>query len=177
MAIQKQTANQVLTSLDRSSNMIEALVKAKRLDPKLGFKLVREIDGFADRFQIAAFGMAAFKRHQAHMARQAKVIQKDSDEKYMDTFDNPNKVIQSDADEPYMHKTPASFNAKAIDNYDQDRTTTVSERDEYTVRDLNEFADGTKKQPSWARGPAGKSTKQGSTAAPRRPVHPPKQWA
>ena len=91
----------------------------------------------------------------------------------MNTFDNPNKVIQSDKDEPYMHSIGPSFNAKGIGTYDVDRTSTVSERDEYAVRDLNEYAGGTKKQPSWAKGPAGKSTKQGSTV----PRQASKTWA
>jgi hypothetical protein len=160
MPIQKQTANQVLSGLDRTATRLEGLVKAGKIDPKLAASLITEIDAFADKFQVAAFGPAKFKAFQAKVA---KVIKRDSDEGFMDTFENPNKVIQSYADEPYMHKTPASFNADAIDNYDADRTSTVTDRKEHNVRDISEHADGTKKQPSWAKGPAGKSTRQGST--------------
>lgn len=172
MPIPKIIANRVLTSLDRSAATLEKLVGEGKIDSKLAAALVRDIDTFADRFQIAAFGQEAFERYQARM-RSAKVIQKDSDEKFMDTYDNPNKVISEGTDQPYLHKSPASFNSKGIDNFDQDRTTAVTDRDEYTVRDLSEHAESTKKQPSWTRGPAGKSTKQGATAAPQ----PPKQWA
>ena len=57
----------------------------------------------------------------------------------------------------------ASFNGKSIPTYDQDNTHSMTERDEYNVRDVSEWSDGTKQQPSWERGPAGKSTKQGSS--------------
>jgi len=164
MTIQKQIANKVLANLDETANRIDGLAKAGKIDPRLAAALTRDIDSFADKFQVAAFGPDSLGRHAAKVA---KVLQKDSDEKYMDTFDNPNKVIQSDADEKFMHKTEQSFNAKAIDNYDQDRTTTVTDRDEHQVRDLSEWADKTAKQPSWTKGPAGKSTKQGSAPAPR----------
>jgi hypothetical protein len=163
MLIQKQDANKILSSLDRTADRLDGLAKAGKIDPKIAATLTHEIDKFADKFQVAAFGPDKFR------AFQAKVIKRDSDEPYMETFENPNKVIQSDADEPYMHKTPASFNADAIDNYDQDQTSNVTDRKEYNVRDLNEHADGTKKQPSWTKGPAGKSTRQGTAR--------PKTWA
>ena len=160
----KKNASEILSKLDASAETIEHLASDGKLDPKLASEFVRRIDTLADKVQIAAYGEESFKAYQSKFA---KVIQSDPDEKYMKTYDNPNKVIDSESDEPYMHKTPASFNAKAIDNYDQDRTTTVSERDEFAVRDLSEHADKTSKQPSWARGPAGKSTKQGSAQAPK----------
>jgi hypothetical protein len=163
MAIDKKVANQVLSTLDSTAGKLEKLAAEGKLDKKVASSLVTEIDAYADRFQVAAFGpdnLRAFK---------AKVLKKDSDEKYMDTFDNPNKVIQSDADEDYMHKVGPSFNSKAIDTYDQDMSSSVSDRKEYDVRDLSEHADGTKKQPSWSGGSAGKSTKLGTKA--------PKTWA
>jgi phosphoglycerol transferase MdoB-like AlkP superfamily enzyme len=167
----KQNANNILYKLDSTAERIQKLASAGKLDPKVAHDMVVHIDTLADKIQLAAFGPESFASFKTKVA---KVLQSDPDEKYMKTFDNPNKVIDSDADEPYMHKTDASFNAKAIDNYDQDRTVTVSERDEFTVRDLSEWADKTSKQPSWARGPAGKSTKQGSTA-PRTAAS--KSWA
>lgn len=160
MAMDKKSANQVLQTLDDTAQRLENLKVAGKINPQVADDLIRQIDTFADRFQIAAFGKESFKRFQA------KVIQRDSDEKFMDTFDNPNKVIQSDADEPYMHKVPPSFNSKGIDTYDQDNSYAVSDRREYDVRDLNEYAGGTQKQPSWSGGSAGKSTRQGS-AVPR----------
>lgn len=164
MAMDKKTANQVLQTLDDTATRLQNLKVAGKIDAKTADGLIREIDTFADKVQVATFGKASFQRFVS------KVIQKDSDEKFMDTFDNPNKVIQSDSDEPYMHKAPPSFNSKGIDTYDQDGSATVSERKEYDVRDLNEYAGGTKKQPTWPGGSSGKSTKQGSTAA--RPPRP-----
>ena len=160
--IQKQIANRVLANLDETANKIDSLAKSGKIDPRLAASLTRDIDAFSDKFHVAAFGSDSLKRHALKVA---KVIQKDSDEGYMDTFNNPNKVIQSDADETFMHRTEKSFNADAIDNYDQDRTTTVTDRKEYAVRDLSGYSNPTKKQPSWSNGPAGKSTHQGSRSA------------
>lgn len=138
MTMDKKLANKVLTNLDRTAGMLEALAKDGKVDARVASKLIGDIDSFADRFQVAAFGEKALASHKAKVA---KVIESDSDESYMKTFDNPNKVLEKDADESYM------------DTFDTDRTTTVTERDEYQVKDLSEHADGTKKQPSWTKGP------------------------
>jgi hypothetical protein len=172
MPIDKKVANKVLSTLDNTAQRLEGLKTAGKIDPRIADGLVREIDAYADRFQVAAFGEESLRRFQS------KVLKKDGDEKYMDTFENPNKVIQSDSDEPYMHKAPPSFNSKGVDTYDQDNTTTVSDRKEYDVRDLSEMSTQSK-QPSWPGGSAGKSTKQGAVA-PRRPApkaSPSKTWA
>lgn len=153
----KKAAGQILTKLEATASDIEALKKAERIDPKIASELVSNIDTFSDKLEIAAFGKAAFE------ARKAKVLMKDPDEPYMDTFENPQKVIDGDPDEPYMHESGASFNGKSIPTYDSDDTSQVTDRDEYNVREVSEWADGTKQQPSWTSGPAGKSTKQGST--------------
>lgn len=158
----KRLANQILTNLEQTATELDQLAEAGHIDAKVAAELASAIDAFSDRFEIASFGEESFRR------RQAKVLQSDRDEPYMKTFDNPNKVLQSDKDEPYMHTAPASFNAKAIGTFDVDRTTTVSERDEYQVRDLNQYAGGTKQQPSWSKGPAGKSTKLGSYDKPEK---------
>lgn len=164
--MQKRIANLVLSKLDHIAGELQALKDKGGVDPAAADSIISNIDSFADKFEVAAFGKENLEK------RMAKVLQQDSDEPYMKTFENPNKVLQSDADEPYMHKSPASFNSKGIDNYDQDRTVTVTDRDEYQVRDLSEHADSTKRQPSWSHGPAGKSTRQGSQAE-----KPEKQWA
>lgn len=153
----KKTAGRILTNLEATASEVEALAKTGQVDPRLAGEVVKNIDAFSDKLEIAAFGLEAFK------ARQAKVIMKEPDEPYMDDFENPNKVIDGDPDEPYMHESGASFNGKSVPTYDQDNTHSMTERDEYNVRDVSEWADGTKQQPSWAKGPAGKSTKQGST--------------
>jgi hypothetical protein len=153
----KQIANKILNHLDSAANHIEKLAKTGKIDPKVASEITRDIDTFSDRIEKVAFGEGSFN------ARRAKVIQRDPDEKFMDTYDAPSKVIQSDADEGFMHKTEPSFNSKSIDTFDADRTTQVTDRNEYNVRDVSDMSDGTKKQPSWTKGPAGNSTKQGST--------------
>lgn len=158
MAFDKKIANKVLSSLDEAANKLDELAKAGKMDPRLAASLTKEIDSFADKFEVATYGA---KNLEARRAKLAKVIQKDKDEPYMDTFENTVKPLKTDPDEEFMHKTGPSFNAKGQDTFDADRSSTVSERDEYAVRDLSEWTESTKKQPSWARGPAGKSTKQG----------------
>lgn len=157
MSIQKKVANQVLSKLDAIANHIDSLAKSGKVSAKIASDLVLEIDGFADRFEIAAYGEGNLLR------RQAKVIKRDQDEPYMDTFNNTVKPIKTDEDEEFMHKVGPSVHSKGMDTFDADRSSAVSDRDEYNVREVSEVTDGTKKQPSWARGPAGKSTKTASS--------------
>ncbi len=157
MSIDKKIAGKVLTKLDKIAGDIESLVKSGKISKNIGSKLVLEIDKFSDNYQVAAFGENSLKNHQA------RVIKRDSDETFMNTFDNPNKVIKRDSDEGWLSKTPASFNADAIDNFDQDQTSGVTDRTEYKVRDLSEWAEPTKPQPSWTGKSGGKSTRQGTT--------------
>lgn len=154
--MKKQIVSVILSKLDATSNAIENLAKEGKIERKAADQLIKNLDSFADKFEVAAFGKKNLE------SRMAKVIQQDSDEPYMKTFENVNEVLQSDSDEPYMHKSPPSFNSKGVDNYDQDSSSAVSDRDEYQVRDLSEHANATKPQPSWPRGSAGKSTRQGT---------------
>lgn len=147
----KIQATKILNSLDRTAGLIEKLAASKKIDSTVASQLVRTLDETADKTHIAAFGLGSFRAHQA------KVLQRESDEPYMATYDNPNRVHESDADEPYMHQMGPSFNSKGIGTYDVDQTSTVSERDEYAVREAHPLSDGTKRQPSWPRGSAGKS--------------------
>ena len=158
----KQLANEVLATLENTAGSIERLRAAKRIDPRVAAGLVRDIDAFADKFHIATYGEKSLL---AYRAKMAKVIKKDKDEKYMnDAFENTQKPRKTEPDEPYMHKTEKSFNCDAIPTYDSDRSSSVSEeRKEHAIRDLSEHADKTARQPSWNSGPAGKSTRQGST--------------
>ncbi len=174
----KKIANRVLATLDSTANEIDQLKVAGKIDPRLAAQLSRNIDTFADKFEVAVFGPDNLNRR-ASKVRQARVIQRDGDEKYMETFENPVKPITTDADEEYMHKAKHGYNStKDQGTYDVDRSSTVIDREEYAVRDLNEWSDGTKKQPSWSKGPAGKSTAIGSGGQPRaaaasQPQRPP----
>lgn len=159
----KNQAEQILDTLDRTATQIDALAKSGKLDPRVAAALTKELDSFSDRYHIAAFGEEHFRAHQA------KVLKRDSDEPYMDTFNNVQKPVKTDSDEPYMHKAPGGYNSKDIPTYDDDRSSSVSNRDEYDVRDLSEWSEKTKKQPTWPGGSSGKSTRQGTVA--------PKTWA
>jgi len=167
----RQLANQILSTLDETANKIDELTKSGKLDQKMASEVINNIDSFSDKFQVYAFGPGSLTRHKLKVA---EVLQKDSDEKYMDSFDNIQKVIQSDADEKYMHHTGPTFSGKGMGTYDTDDSSQVIHRDEYAVRDLSEYSGKTSKQPSWDKGPAGKSTKQGSEV-PK--VIGPKEWA
>jgi hypothetical protein len=59
-------------------------------------QLVNAIDKTADEIEVVSFGKESFVR------RQAEVIQRDPDEKYMDTFQSPMQPRQVESDEPYM---------------------------------------------------------------------------
>lgn len=136
MPIPKEIANKVLSNLDTAATRIEKLVKSGKLDSRLASNLVRDIDAFADRFEVAAYGKDSFKR------RQAKVLQHDADEKYMATFNEPNKRRQGDSDETWMDKNTAGVRWDSmVDNFDQDRTNAVAGRREYAPVGLNEYAD------------------------------------
>ncbi len=157
----KETASRVLTALDKTGNDVQDLIERGYLSKEAGSEILRIVDTTADKIQVAAYGQEAFDAYRRQ--QMAKVIKRDSDEKFMETFENPQKVIQSDADEPYMHKAPGGFNSKDVPTFDDDISSSVSNRDEFEVRDLSEHANKTTKQPSWPGGSSGKSTKQGSS--------------
>jgi hypothetical protein len=151
----QRKAAEILKTLDETASQIEKLAKEGYINPKIASQVVSRIDSFSDKYQASVFGVDGLKAHQA------KVLKRDSDEPYMDTFNNPQKVIKSDPDEPYMHVAPGGYSGKDIPTFDNDVSSSVSERDEYDVRDLSEWSDKTKKQPSWSKGSKGKSTAQG----------------
>lgn len=153
----RNVANEILSNLDKTANSIERLASTGQINPATAKKICATLDSFADQFQVAAFGAKNLQQHQA------KVIKRDSDEPWMDTFQNPNEPIKTDADETFMHKVEKSFNADAIDTFDADRSSTVTDRKEYDIRDVSEHSNGTKPQPSWTGGKGGKSTHQGAT--------------
>lgn len=157
--MKKEIANKMLATLDDTAVQIETLAKSGKIDPKVASKIVRDIDSFADKFQVAAFGEQSLSNWKQKVS---KVLKKDSDEKYMDSFENPIKTIKTDQDEEYMHTSGPSFNHKKMDTFDADRSSSMTDRDEYLVREQSDLADKASKQPSWTKGPAGKSTKQGS---------------
>lgn len=152
----KRVANEVLGKLDKIAGTIEELASNRKISPRVASDIVHKLDSYADQLHVAAFGEKSLRQHQA------KVLQRDKDESWMDTFDKPFGVHKKDADEPFM------------DSYDVDQSVNVTERDEHVVRDASPLSNGTKKQPSWSRGPAGASKRSYGTS---RGFTKPKQWA
>lgn len=89
-------ANQTLGRLDRAARAIQANYKSWGMPFDVAKQLVNDLDKTADEIEIASFGKESFER------RQAEVIQREPDEAYMDTFQNPMAPVQVEADEPYM---------------------------------------------------------------------------
>jgi hypothetical protein len=161
MAIPKDTANKVLSNLDAAATRIEKLVAAGKLDGRVASSMLTQLDSFADRFEATAFGRESFLR------RKAKVLQHDADEKYMATFENPVKPLHVEADETYMHNAGHGARwSEDIPTFDADRSSIVTDRPEFSVRDQSPLSNGGKtvKQPSWA-GAGKKSTASAKTWA------------
>lgn len=101
-ADQAKHANTILSRMDR----IAAEVQANHATWGMSFddakRLVNTLDKVADEMESSFFGKESMERRQVELLKSAKVLQKDSDESYMDTFNKPTAPIQTDADEPYM---------------------------------------------------------------------------
>src|SRR5512137_1261359 len=89
-------ADTILGRLDRVAAKIQTSYESWGMPFEEAKALVNDLDKTADDIEIAAFGKESFQK------RQAEVIQRDADEKYMDTFKNPMQPIQTESDEPYM---------------------------------------------------------------------------
>jgi hypothetical protein len=91
-----QDADRILGRLDRVAQTIQTQHKSWGMPFETAKQLVNALDKTADEVELAAFGATSFLR------RQAEVIQKDSDEPYMDNYRNPMEPVQIESDEPYM---------------------------------------------------------------------------
>lgn len=143
--IPKNVANKVLSNLDSAASRLEQLAKEGKMDPRLASNMIHDLDAFADRFEVEAFGKDSFVR------RQATLITGDADEKhYMKTFDNVNAPLVVAADEPYMHSTGPSARWDSVGTYDVDHSSAVSNRPEFAVVGQSEWSNGGKSvaQPS-----------------------------
>lgn len=94
--IAASVANNILTRLDKIASAIQSNYEAWGMPFDTAKDIVNDLDKTADEVEVAAFGKESFTR------RQAEVIQRDTDEKYMDTYKNPMAPVQVEADEPYM---------------------------------------------------------------------------
>jgi len=101
-ADQRNAANELLGRLDKLATSIQENYASWGMTMTAAKPIVNEIDKVADEVEKFAFGDESLGRRQVEVLKSAKVIQKDSDEKYMDTFNAPMAPHQTDADEPYM---------------------------------------------------------------------------
>lgn len=108
MKIAKQDANRILGRLDKLAETIQQNHESWGMPFDQAKSLVNELDKTADEIESAAFGTESLQNRQIEIvtgqpaAKTAQVIQRDGDERYMDTFKNPMQPHQIESDEPYM---------------------------------------------------------------------------
>lgn len=103
LKLAQQDANRALTRLDKLAATIQSKYATWGMPFEDAKKLVNDIDKTADEIEAASFGADSLQRRQVEVvAKTAQVIQRDGDEKYMDTFQNPMQPHQIESDEPYM---------------------------------------------------------------------------
>jgi len=98
----KEDANRTLSRLDKMAEMVMSDYKKWGMPKEAAKVLVNGLDRTADELEAAVFGPESLERRQINVLKAAKVIQQDSDEKYMGTFNAPMAPLQTDADEGYM---------------------------------------------------------------------------
>lgn len=107
MKFAKEDADRILARLDRLAHTIQTNHESMGLSFDDAKGIVNDLDKTADEIESASFGSDSLERRQVEVVtastrKRAEVIQRDSDEKYMDTFKNPMQPHQIEADEPYM---------------------------------------------------------------------------
>lgn len=101
-AEQIKQADITLGRVDKIAAEIQANHAAWGMPFEQAKALVNSFDKLADDLEASLFGADSLQARQIEVLKTAKVIQKDSDESYMETFNKPTAPIQTDADEPYM---------------------------------------------------------------------------
>lgn len=101
-AEQKQAADTILGRLDKCAADIQENHKKWGLSLEDARPLVNYLDRIADDFEKRVYGDTSLRNRQIEVLKQAKVIQRDKDEPYMDSFVVDQGVVQQDGDEPYM---------------------------------------------------------------------------
>ena len=91
--------SKVLSRLDRIAQVVQDNHEKWGMNFEAARAVVNEIDKVADEVEKLAYGEEHMFKRQVHVLREAKVLQKDTDEGYMNTFDAPMAPIQTDADE------------------------------------------------------------------------------
>jgi hypothetical protein len=101
-----EKVSNILGRLDKVAGEIQANHEQWGVPFDTAREVVNNLDKVADKIEQAAFGEDSMIKRQAEvlneLKKNAQVIQRDSDEKYMDSFVTDQGVVQADADEPYM---------------------------------------------------------------------------
>ena len=100
--IASEQANALLGRLDRVAALIEENSERWGISFKVAKGLVNTLDEVSDAFEKSAFGSGSLEKRQVEVLKNAKVLQQDTDEGYMGTYNSPMAPIQTDADEKYM---------------------------------------------------------------------------
>jgi hypothetical protein len=98
----KTKVDSILGRLDKMAGFIQENCEKLGMDFATAKELVNGLDVTADEIEKMAYGPDSLSRRQVEVLKTAEVIQRDSDESYMDTFKNPQQPRQTNADEPYM---------------------------------------------------------------------------
>ena len=94
--MEKTVADRLLGRLDRIASEVQEKHESWGMSFEAAKSMVNEIDKIADELELATYGQDSM------ITRQAQVLQRESDEPYMETFQNPMQPRQVEADEPYM---------------------------------------------------------------------------
>jgi hypothetical protein len=114
-AEQAKTASELLGRLDKIALEIQSNHASWGMSLDEARPLVNGLDKLADDLEARFFGASSLQRRQVEVLKTAKVIQQDSDESYMKTFNSPTAPLQTDADEPYM-SAYADDDTSAVNN-------------------------------------------------------------
>ena len=99
-AEQSKYASDILGRLDKLAEDIQKHHASWGMTMEEAKGVVNHLDGVADNFEKLAFGEDSLGKRQREVL--AAVLQRDTDEPYMDNFQSPTQPVQTDADEPYM---------------------------------------------------------------------------
>jgi hypothetical protein len=99
-AEQSKYASNILGRLDKLAADIQEHHASWGMSMEEAKGVVNHLDSVADDFEKMAFGPGSLENRQREIM--AAVLQRDTDEPYIDNFQSPTQPVQTDADEPYM---------------------------------------------------------------------------
>lgn len=111
----QEDADQILTRLDKMAGFIQENHQKWGMSFEVAKGLVNDLDRTADAIEKVAFGEASLESRQVEVIKKAKVLQQDSDEKYMGTYNSPMAPKQTDSDEGYMSQFKDDQSVAVVD--------------------------------------------------------------